>query len=145
MMNVIAREAARDGEAVCRFLDRLGIKATPGKTIPISAKFLVHLAAGLRLLYWDQRGFQFHRDAGLPDGRQTVNDAFRLYRDLDHDPTPLLNAVVGLYVDRLAWHGPSELGTDVVLDEPDEDMLLDSLADFLWENRTREGPGRENT
>jgi hypothetical protein len=101
------------------------------------AGFLLHLAAALRLLSSEAQGFFPHREAGLPEARQAIRDAFLALTDPDADPTELCVAVLRLSVERFAWSGPPDLGADVALDEAPEDALLEALADFLWAHRPR--------
>jgi hypothetical protein len=45
--------------------------------------------------------------------------------------------VFDLRMSRFAWAGPTELRADVALDDPDEDVLLETLVDLLWASRFR--------
>jgi hypothetical protein len=137
MVTAVAVEATRDADRVGLFLDHLGLEGTPEKPLPLPAGFLLHLGAALRLLTWEAQGFFSHRQAGLPEAQQAIRDAFRSLANPDADPTELCVAVLRLSVDRFAWSGPSDLGADIALDETQEDALLETLADFLWAQRSR--------
>src|SRR5262245_10583053 len=78
MVNAVAVDAARDAERVRRFLRLLGLDPAREKLRPIPREFLLHLGAALRLLAWEIKGFFFHREAGLPEARQAIDDAFLL-------------------------------------------------------------------
>ena len=138
----MARDAARDADRVGRFLAHLGLQATPEKPLALPTNFLLRLGAALRLLEWEVQGFFFHRDAGMPEAQQTIGEAFRLLTDLDDDPTTLCWGVLRLAVEHFGWSGPAELGADVALDQVQEDVLLEALADFLWTHRPRDSAGR---
>jgi hypothetical protein len=56
-------------------------------------------------------------------------------RSIDERP----RRVVALF----AWRGRAELGADVVLDDPDDEVMLEALARFLRASR-RDGRGRPN-
>jgi len=43
--------------------------------------------------------------------------------------------VLALTVERFAWHARDDLGAEVLLGFPEEDAVLDALAQFLWEHR----------
>jgi hypothetical protein len=137
MVAAVAVDADRDADRVISFLGHLGLRATPEKPLPMPAGFLLHLGAALRLLEWEARGIFVHREAGLPEARQAIRDAFQSLTEPDADPTKLCVAVLRLCVERFAWSGLPELGADVALDEAQEDALLEALADFLWAQRSR--------
>jgi hypothetical protein len=135
IVTAIARDAARDAERVGLFLTQLGLKTTPEKPLALPAGFLCHLGAALRLLEWEGQGFFFHIDAGVPKAQQAIHEAFLSFTESDADPIKLCTAVLRLSVERFSWSGPPELGADIALDEVQEDVLLEALADFLWEHR----------
>jgi hypothetical protein len=137
MVAAAAFEGARDADRVCRFLRYLGLDASPDRPRLMPPNFLLHLGAALRLLVWEVQGFFFHRAAGLPEARQAIRDAVLSLNNPNADSTELCQTVFRLSIERFAWSGPPELGVDVTLDEAQEDMLLNALADFLWTNRTR--------
>jgi hypothetical protein len=123
----------RDADRVAVFLNRLGLRATPEKPMPMRAWFLLHLAAALRILEWEAQGFFFHREAGLPNAKQALRDAFITLRDpAAADPTEFCWSVQCLSLERFAWSGPTDLGADIAMDDVEEDLLLEALADFLW-------------
>jgi len=137
IITALVDDATSDAIRVRAYLDVLGFGAVPENPPPWLARFLLHIAAALRLRSWELQGFCFHREAGLPDGRQAIRDAFRSLRNPDADPTELEIAVMRLSLQRFAWSGQRELGADIALDEPDEEALLEALADFMWAHRPR--------
>jgi hypothetical protein len=137
IITAIADDATEDAIRVRAYLDQLGIGAVPEHPEPWLARFLTHIAAALRLRDWERKGYSFHREAGLPDGRQAIRDAVRSLRDPDVNSRELGIAVMSLSLKHFAWSGRRDLGADVALDQPDEEGLLESIADFLWAHRPR--------
>ena len=43
----------------------------------------------------------------------------------------------------MAWAGPRCLEAEILLEAPDDDALVESLARFLWANRNRVDPVSE--
>lgn len=137
LVDSVKARAERDAVSVAQFMGCLGLNATPEKPVPLPAGFLLSLAAALRLLAWEVRGFNFHREAGLPSASEAIRDAFERLLEKDAKPSPICNTVGRLALERFAWAGEPELGADVAIDDVDEELFLDALADFLWANRPR--------
>ena len=137
MVTAVEFDASRDADRVILFLNSLGLGASPEKPMSIPGVFLLHLGAALRLLSWEAKDFFFHFAAGLPKARQAIRDAFKSLDNPNADATELCVAILRLSVERFAWSGPTDLGADVSLDEVQEDILLDAMADFLWASRPR--------
>lgn len=137
MVAAVEADAARDAERVGLFLRRLGLQHTPEKPLQLPAAFLLRLGDALRLLAWEAQGFFVHREAGLPEARQAIRDAFLSLNETGSDSTELGVAILRLSIERFAWNALPELGADVVLDDAQEDALLEALADFLWAQRPR--------
>ena len=53
--------------------------------------------------------------------------------EVSSGPRSLPSRVVSTWITRCAWKAPSETGADVWLSEIDEDMLLELMADFLYQ------------
>lgn len=143
LVRAVALDAARDAESVAHFLDALG-KTSVGrwlsqKPVRLPANFLLGLGAALRLLTWEQQGIQVHREAGLPSAREALRDAFHAVTDPEAATrTQRLTArVLRLFVEHFAWNGRLELDAEVTLGEAEEELVLDTLADFLWAHRPR--------
>ena len=51
----------------------LGEVCAPEKSADLAV--LLHLGAALRLLQWEEQGFVFHRQVGLPEAHQAIRDA----------------------------------------------------------------------
>lgn len=137
MVKAVAANAARDAERLVWFLNTLGLEATSEQPRSWPPEFLLHMSAGVRLLVWESQGHFLHREIGLPDARQVIHDAFLIVNESKAANTlNLCCAVWRLAIERFAWAGQSELGADISLDEVDEDLLHDAVADFLWAIRS---------
>jgi len=141
----VAREAARDAENVALFLGELGLTPSPEHRVRLPAALLLDLGAALRLLMWESNGLRVHQDSGLPEAERAIVDAFgHLEASAEVEASPpveLPRRVVALFAERFAWHGRRDLDADVVLDDHvEEDMLLDVLAELLWDARHPRGP-----
>jgi hypothetical protein len=140
-----ARDGARDAHAVIGFLNHLAHAWRDNevgqwlskKPVRLPAQFLLGLGAALRLVAWEIAGIQIHRTAGLPTAHEALLDVFRSVSDAEAAMrTHLLpTQVFALTRDNFAWAGQAELNADVMLDAADEELALEVLADFLWENR----------
>jgi hypothetical protein len=135
MVDAVSAAAARDADAVGQFLHDLGLAGTPQQPLKLPARFLLHLAAALRLSAWETQGFCFHHFAGLPPAPQAICDALQAFADSDANPDQLCIAVMRLSLERFAWNGLRDWNADIALDDLRDDQALDVLAEFLWANR----------
>lgn len=93
----------------------------------------------MRVMVWEIEGLDLAA-FGLPSPQEAIrvafNDAVRRHRDPSSPPTPSLSqAVLRISTERLAWMGPAALRAEIELDTPDEDTLVEAMAQFLWTNR----------
>jgi hypothetical protein len=135
MVHAVTAAAARDADAVGQFLHELGLAGIPQQPLKLPARFLLHLAAALRLSAWETQGFAFHHDAGLPAADQAICDALHGFADANANPDQLCIAVMRLSLERLAWNGLRDWDADISLDDLSDDQALDVLAQFLWASR----------
>jgi hypothetical protein len=144
LIQAVAREAARDADHVAAFLDQLGLRPTGDRASPppprLPAWFLLEVAAGLRLWQWEHNGLRLHLEGGLPPAREALHGVFRRLAAAAGDPasggdTPLSARVLGLFAERLAWSGRSDLDGDLLLGDADEDELVGALEDLIWTHR----------
>jgi hypothetical protein len=136
MATAVAVDAARDADRVIVFLEAVRPKGM--QYGPIPASFLLRLGVALRLLAWETQGFFFHRQAGLPEARRALQDAFLSLREPNADPTELRATVLRLSLERFAWTGQPDLNADVALSDLNEDAALDAMAEHLWKIRHAE-------
>ena len=135
LIHAVEAEAARDADRVGGFLAARGLRASPEKPIHLPARFLLYLAAALRLFDWETQGFTHHFEVGLPSATDAFADALASLLDPGVDPTSLCDAVLDLCLERFAWNGRPLLGADVLLDNLRDPTALDALAEFLWASR----------
>jgi hypothetical protein len=135
-----AEQAAGDGDMTVHFLKVVGLAPPPGETLELPSDFLLELGAAMRLLAWERDGLVVH-ESGLPTARDAIRQAFRGLLQCIQDPfspapaSSLCRDVFRVTVERLAWVGPRDLHAEIVLDLPDEDALVESMARFLWDRR----------
>ncbi len=120
-------EATRDAADVAAFLAGAGLAPRPGRLVGLPPDILLDLGAVVRLRRWEAVGISVHRDAGLPTAGTALIQVIQALSAAATDHTALATAgrlgraVFGLTVTRFAWAGRTELGTDIVLDDGDDD------------------------
>jgi hypothetical protein len=141
MSTFVAECAEADAVRVGEFLRKSGIAPQQGQSRSLPAAHLLDLGAAMRIAAWEEAGLDVHRQVGLPVARDAIClvllSPLRANRVPDKAaPNPsLLTAVLRLLIERFAWSGCRDLGAEVVLDSPDEDSLVEAIAQFLWAHR----------
>jgi hypothetical protein len=145
LIELIVREAMFMADLTAHFLERLGILPPPKERrenpVELPTEFLVELGAIVRLALWERAELRDRLDYGLPRAEHALADLFARFAGPVHEAqsgevtSRLASDVLRVSLRRLAWGGPEELHADVVLDEPDGEVLLEALADLLWEHR----------
>ena len=121
---------------VIAFLEALGLHATPNAPIRLPADFLLSLAGAMRILRWQLAGLSHQLHPCLPSPSEViVRAAKQAKRGQRMTGAQLWRRLVTVGVNRLAWRGLPDLGADVVLDLPDENTLVEAIAQFFWEHR----------
>jgi hypothetical protein len=142
-VEAIEAHADADADHAATFLDTLIGRQPTDPPLPLPAEFLLDLAAGLRLLLWEQAGLNPQAIAGLPPARQVLRQVLLSISNpwpefpSAEPPGTLARRVLAAFVDHFAWTARVELDAEVVLSEPDEEAVLEALADFLWQHRPR--------
>ena len=103
MVAAAAVDAERQAQWVAQFLSALGEGAIPKNRL--TWQFLLHLGAALRLLQWEEHGFVFHRQVGLPEAHQAIRDAMGSLKAPTADSTRFCVKVLRLSIERFAWKG----------------------------------------
>jgi hypothetical protein len=139
LVEAVAQEAAVDADRVVLFLRRLGITSSEEKPVHLPGWLLLGLGAALRLLVWERNGTRSLLNANLPPAREAIRDLFSTATDRPAQLEPLAQEltmrIFRVRIDQMAWHGRSLWDADLVLGEAEEDLLVDALAGFLWQNR----------
>jgi len=114
-----------------------GIDRATVKSCLFSVGFLLELAAVVQLRLWEDTGLTIHIDAGLPTADAACKELERRSKagDADFAGIDLWRNVNRVWTRHCAWHGEEILGAEILLTEIDADVLVDALADFLWQNR----------
>ena len=139
----LRHEAEQDAHYVIKLLDVLGIHCSTkkGDALCLPADFLLDLGAWARLLRWEMLGITRHLDAGIGSAEQVLMDAFRRLAQPEQTQNVELPSrwaqLIHLSAKRMACSGQELLSTEVLLSGADsaDDTMLDSLAQFLWQNR----------
>jgi hypothetical protein len=137
----IALDGKRDADLVGSFLNLLS--ETPAgrwavkRPLPLPVDFLLGLGAALRLGFWEMIGIQVHRDAGMPAASEIIIDVLSSVTNPEAAArtAQLPSRVLALSIEHFAWAGRLELNCDVTVDPVDEDLFLEAMADFIWNNR----------
>lgn len=145
LIATIIRDAEYMADLTVHFLDELGIvpplKERRKKPVALPPEFLLELGAILRLALWERAGHRQSLNHHLPRAEQTLADLLDRFTRAPQDAqsaevsSTLALEVFKVSLRRFAWCGREELRTDVVLDRPDDEVLLDALADLLWKHR----------
>jgi hypothetical protein len=144
LVHSLTADASEDADNVGLFLGYLGLAPSdpngPDPPICFPAWFLVELAAALRIWLWEASGLRIHLDAGLAPARESLLSVFCRAKEVANghassNATPLMNNVIELSINRLAWSARRDLGAEVVLGEADEDTIVETLANLIWKHR----------
>jgi len=134
----VAEQAARDADLTADFLMVVGLSSPAGTNGLLPSDFLLQLGSAMRLLAWEVDWLDLH-ESGLPTAQDAILEVFQDATRRLHDPSApapsRAQAVFRLTVDRLAWVGPRDLHAEILLDFPDEETLVETMARFLWDQR----------
>jgi hypothetical protein len=134
----VMRQACDDAEMVIALLRRLGMSPSSSEFPRMPNSLLLDLAAACRLAVWERAGVTIHREAGLPSAEEALRLAFeacvsrQIVGGLGFGPQ-----IMALNITHFAWSGPVDLRAEVLLGVPDEDALVDAMAQFLFDRRSR--------
>src|SRR5215218_4736290 len=129
---------------VHRFLDSLGVVATPDKPVQLPAWFLLDLGTAVQIARWEQTGAIAHLPEPFPAARGLLKALFAAAADPHRAPgrepeTALGARVMAAHVHYFA-HRATPDSAAVVLTRPDPDALVDALAQYLWKTRSLSAP-----
>jgi hypothetical protein len=102
--------------------------------------FLMELSAVMRLRHWELGGIRDHIEAGLPSSQDATRElSARAAKGPEEFVGPqadlLSRRVFEFWISRFSWSGVETLGADLVVHGLDDDLLINTIADFLWSNR----------
>ena len=135
----VIRGALEEADLVCVFLRVAGF--VPGEPTGLTQNLLLDLGGMVRLRAWEVAGFDEHLKAGLPTAHEARSQIIDIIQRAVTDPTQLARAgalgraVFDLRVSQFAWVASMEFQADIALCIPDEDTLIEALADLLWASR----------
>src|SRR4051812_4778876 len=145
LVDRVVGQAAEDADRVAGLLGAMGLAPPPGEVRRVPAEFLLDLGAASRLIAWEAQGLTMHIEAGLPSAKQALLDALQNFLKRRSDPSAPHSSLgadlLAFVVQRLAWRGPACLGAEILLDVPDEDVLIDAVARILWRGCHAGGEG----
>ncbi len=130
----LVRLADQDALLVARFIPAW-IELKPGEAFPKA--FLVELAAILRIARWQQAGLPADLQEQFPPAEFLFDELVQAFAE---NPSSFIDgsyqpkwpkSVLVTWLHRFSWNAPLEIGAEVVMQEPDEDMVLGAIADFL--------------
>lgn len=141
-----ADQAACDADRVVAHLTAVGLADRPGQNCKLPPGILLDLGAILRMRAWETAGLTVHRDAGLPSAEDAMEILIDTLFEAARNSAALARTgilardVFRVAMTRFAWSGPVEMNAEVALHIPNEDALIDALAQLLWANRRRPVP-----
>jgi hypothetical protein len=142
LVRKVRNDAEVDADCVAMFLDRLGLGRKNPEDPParFPAAFLLGLGAVLRVLGWEVAGYYPHKEGGLSSARQMLLDLLKWCQhdtpaQRDRAVVQLCNKILSISATRFAWEGPEIIGVDVLIGPADEDVLVDAMAEFVWQSR----------
>jgi hypothetical protein len=137
--------AEKDAAAVAQFLDQLETHVPGGSGSMrghYPAAFLFGLGFAMRLVAWERQGLFPHIEVGLPSALDAIRQVIEQCksqprRRRDELVIDFSRRVFEISCTHFAWEGQGLLGADILVGHPDEDALLDALAEFAWQNRDK--------
>jgi hypothetical protein len=134
----VTRHAYQQAHLAIAFLKHFGLCDDGQVGLPI--RFLIELTAVLRLGIWERNGLYSLLGSKLPSYREAMGQLLERCKKGRYEfegpaATPLYAQVLLVWVRQFAWDGPELLQADVLVGDPDEDELIDLLAQFVWTHR----------
>ena len=138
MLHAVVCHAQRQASLTGVFLRSAGIIEDQAKGPP--AAFLLELGAVLELGLWEHLEARRHLDVNLPTYEEAFHEFVARCNDgpkAFHGPNAMSLSVRVLqtWIEHFAWDAPDLLGTEVVIRVADGDRIIETLAEFLWNNR----------
>ncbi len=137
--SAMVANAETDAVRLADFLNRLGLgpAEVPSRRLP--KDFLLAMAAVLRLRDWEAKDLWLHVESGMPSAQHAFVELrealLQAHIAKVQKCAALMTELVGLFAERLAWNAQQDLGADLQLSDVDDDSFINTLAEFLWEQR----------
>jgi hypothetical protein len=137
-IQAIVRHARYKAQLTAFVLNTMGLLPTKPYCVP--GMYLLELAAVLELGMWERQGLRQFLDTDLPTFDEAAAElARRANLGPDEfrgpDAAPLNQRVLKVWLENFAWN-PGELSApSLLVGQIDEDCLVDTLAEFIWNNR----------
>lgn len=100
-----------------------------------------HLAAILAFKRWQHAGISQLASITLPSPTEVASDLARAietndptFKEVACPHTPCAR-FIRVMLERMAWEGHSDVGAEVLVGDPDEDSLIEAVAQLLWNCR----------
>ena len=142
LLTATVQEAEEDAVRVAQFLqvfceridrDHPGCGLRENWRRLFSPHFLLELGGALRLLAWEEAG-NVQRHMNLPAAQPKLREVLLAAGNRSGEPA-LSRLVVQTFAEHFAWNARSDLGAPISLGPIDEEVLAESLAQFLWTHR----------
>jgi hypothetical protein len=143
MLQAFVIDANYSAQLTARFVNVWAKSLNVDMTNALPAEFLTELSAIIRIASWQLSGLASYMGADLPSWRTLFRE---LLHRLAHAPetfgddsttcaVPLARRVMELWFTRCSWCAPLFLGVDMIAHRPDSQVLLEALAELLWQGR----------
>ena len=143
------RQAVMVGELLTALDQQLRDAGCPTGSQGLPVGYLLELGALCQLRLWEDEGLTSLLPSDLPSSQQAIADILRRLTEApqqfrDTSSCRLGHRVLQVVMEQFAWAGPNLLEADVVVGDVDEDALVESLAQLLWEHRHDDAsPGQQ--
>lgn len=140
VLAAIIRQAELAAHLVHQFLTSLGVAATPERPTYLPRWLLMDLGSALQISVWERAGVTRHLPEALPPADTLLADLLQAAADpaapAEREPDLALSTrVMAVHLKYFAYPQRSPLTAAVVLTRPDPDVLVEALAQFLWQTR----------
>jgi hypothetical protein len=143
MALAVIRHAERQADLVAAHVNATDEFLSAAERLP--AAFFLEFAAVLEIGLWELRDLRRHINMDLPWYHQAADELVARCRKGPREfegpnATPLTVLVLNVWIESFAWDGPDLLGTEIILDEgdQDDDDFIDLLAEFVWTHHRHE-------
>lgn len=152
LLNAVRRNAEFQADLTAACLDVLDQRirdagyAEGCKRLPRA--FLLEFAAVAQLKHWELQGLGELLPSDVPSAAEASRDLYhRTTTDPDQfwhdDKTPLSRQVMQIWIEYFHWLEPGLVEAEIIVGHADEDLLIETLAQLLWQNRHAVAPASQ--